>query len=198
MAGLSGGDRLDEYLRVLARQVGNPATLRLGFLEDATYPDGTPVALVAAVANFGSPAKGIPPRPFFTNMVRGKSGGWGGSLARILANNEMDADKSLRLMGEGMALQLRQSIIDTNAPALSPVTLLLRDRFRSNPDDITFGDVQQARADIERGVLPESSGTGAKPLVWTGYMLNSIEYEVSGDVHSFDEATGGYEVSRTT
>lgn len=123
MAVISGGLRLEAALADIAQKVSDPATLHVGFLEGATYPDGTAVALVAAVQNWGSPAMGTPPRPFFSDMIASKSPGWGASLARILKANHYDAHKSLGLMGEGMSGQLRQAIVDTNAPPLSPATV---------------------------------------------------------------------------
>ena len=179
MAVLSGGEALEARLRELAGKVSDPATLRVGFLEGATYPDGTSVATVVAAQNFGAPSKGIPPRPFFTTMIARNAPGWGDKLARVLLSVDYDAPRALALMGAGIAGQLRQAIVDTTAPDLSPVTLLLRDRFRGNPEEITFADVQQARRDIAAGVQPESSGTGAKPLVWTGHLLNSVDSEVA-------------------
>ena len=53
MATLKGGDKLEAALREIARKVSKPGKLRVGFLEGATYPDGTPVALVAGGTNSG-------------------------------------------------------------------------------------------------------------------------------------------------
>jgi hypothetical protein len=121
--GISGGDKLDAYLRAVAKRIGQPATLRVGFLEDATYPDGTSVATVATAQNFGAPAAGIPPRPFFSNMVRDKSPDWPESLGNLLESTDYNATKALELMGEGIAGQLRQAIVDTNSPPLAPATI---------------------------------------------------------------------------
>jgi hypothetical protein len=178
MAVISGGDRLERYLADLSRKVKSASQLKVGFLEGASYPDGTSVAMVAAINNFGAPSKGIPPRPFFTKMVKEKSGNWGVQLAELLKRNDYDAHKALALMGEGIKAQLRQAIVDMNEPALSQVTLLLRERF-PNHDDIKFGDVLQAWADVARGVKATISGTGAKPLIWTGMLLASIDSEVT-------------------
>ncbi len=108
-------------LRDIGKRVSDPATLRVGFLEGATYPDGTSVPTVAAVQNFG--AGNIPPRPFFSNMIENKSPGWGKSLAEILKANRYHAKASLELMGQGIAGQLRQSIVDTNSPPLADATI---------------------------------------------------------------------------
>jgi hypothetical protein len=123
VASISGGEKLERMLKELAKRVSDPATLRVGFLEGSTYPDGTSVPTVAATQNFGSPVNGIPPRPFFSNMVESKSPGWGSSLAAILKNNRYDVKVSLNLMGEGIAGQLRQSIVDTNSPPLAEKTV---------------------------------------------------------------------------
>lgn len=174
---LSGGEELERKLSELSAKLSRGGTLRVGFLEDATYPDGTPVAMIAAIQNFGAPAKGIPPRPFFSNFIEKNAPGWGGQLAGLLQANDYDVEKSLNQMGLGMVGQLQESLIATNAPPLSDVTLLLRERF-ANHADITFADVQQAWQDLADGVRPTISGTGAKPLVWTGHMSNSIDFEV--------------------
>lgn len=49
----SGGAALEAKLREIAAKAGAPKTVRIGFLEDATYPDGTPVALIAATNEYG-------------------------------------------------------------------------------------------------------------------------------------------------
>lgn len=119
---ISGGQALEAALKKAAAKVRR-GTVRVGFLEGATYPDGTPVAMVAATQNFGEPAAGIPPRPFFSNMVADKSPGWGDSMVRILKENGGDTTNALGKMGASIAGQLRQSIRDTNTPPLAPATI---------------------------------------------------------------------------
>lgn len=121
MAPLTGGERLEAALRKMAQHVSNPGTLRVGFLEGATYPNGTSVALVAAVQNYGSRA--IPPRPFFSNMIEKQSPRWGEKLGNLLRLNHYDGRAALNLMGAGIKGQLQQEIHDTNSPPLSPETI---------------------------------------------------------------------------
>lgn len=144
---LSGGDKLERKLEELASRLARPATLRVGFLEGATYPDGTSVAMVAALLNFGISNGKV--WPFFSKMIAEKAPGWGQTLADLLAANDYDVGKALALMGTGIAGQLRQAITEMNEPALDPRTI------------------------ARKGF--------AKPLVDTGHMLNSIDYEVSGE-----------------
>lgn len=123
LVSLRGGAKLDRYLAELSRKVARGATLRVGFLENAVYPDGTKIALVAAVQNFGSPTNGIPPRPFFTNMIATKSDGWGPELGSLLKANDYNAVLSLTQLGGIMTGQLVLSIHETNDPPLSPKTI---------------------------------------------------------------------------
>lgn len=146
MATIKGGDKLEKAFTQLAARLSKPGTLRVGFLEKATYPDGKPVAMIAAIQNYGSGH--IPPRPFFSNMVRSKSKDWPKALAPLLKANDYDATLALRLMGEGIKGQLQQSIRDTNTPPLAPSTI--------------------ARKGFD------------KPLIDTGHMINSVDYEVVG------------------
>lgn len=174
-ATLSGGDKLEQKLAEIAARVARPATLRVGFLEGATYPDGTSVPMIAALMNFGSPAGKIPARPFFSKMIAEKAPGWGKILADLLEANDWDVNKCLALMGTGIAGQLRQAIVDMNEPANSPVTALLKNRFPMG--DYGPEDVWQAYSDAAAGL---GDGLPSKPLVWTGTMLNSVDYEVAG------------------
>lgn len=120
---MKGGEMALSGLAAIADKIKSAAAVKVGFLAGATYPGGQSVAMIAAIQNFGAPAAGIPPRPFFSNMIVTSSPGWGPSLATILKANDYDSAKSLDLMGDGIAGQLRQSIIDTNAPPLAKSTI---------------------------------------------------------------------------
>lgn len=146
MSNVSGGEKLEAALNAIAKRLKRGAVVKVGFLEKATYPDGTRVALVAAIQDFGAPSVGIPPRPFFRNMVADKKDEWPAAVEGLLKKTDYDVDQTLALMGEGIAGQLRQSIVDTNDPPLKPATI------------------------ARKG--------SAKPLVDTGNMLNSVDYEV--------------------
>lgn len=186
MAQVSGGDKLDAALKDLADRILGAMEVRVGFLEGATYPDGDlNVPTVAAINNFGAPEAGIPARPFFSNMLAEESGGWGEVFAQALRESDMDTDLAMKRMGVIIGDALRNSIIKTDSPPLSPVTLLLRARFPQRAD-MTFADVQQARSDVatgdhltKKGTVKKKDQGSTKPLDWTGHMKNSVEYEVN-------------------
>jgi hypothetical protein len=118
---LRGGEKLEEALRKMAEGLSRGGTVRVGFLENATYPDGKSVAMIAAIQDFGTGT--IPPRPFFRNMIAAKQGEWPGAIDGLLKANDYDIDKTLQQTGAAIAGQLRQSIIDTNAPPLAESTI---------------------------------------------------------------------------
>lgn len=124
MVELTGGANLAKRLAEIAEGIGsgvNHGTVRVGFLAKATYPDGKSVALIAALNNWGT--KTAPPRPFFTNMIADKSPAWGDDLGVALKLTDYNVRRALDLVGANIAGQLRQSIIDTNAPPNAPSTI---------------------------------------------------------------------------
>lgn len=173
----SGGEALQAKLQEIMKKVGNMPEVKVGFLEGSTYPDGTPVAQVAATQNYGSPAMKIPARPFFTNMIKAKSPKWGANLERIAIANDYDMQKSMEKMGEAIGSQLVDSIVATRQPPLSPVTLMLRKMRRENQDlVVNAAVVAEARRRVADG--ESYSGESTKPLVDTKVMLNSVGYQV--------------------
>lgn len=123
MATIRGGDKLAAALAKMAANLTKPGTLRVGFLENATYPDGTPVAMIAAIQDYGAPSVGIPPRPFFRNMIADKQSEWPKAIELALKANDYDAPRALDVVGNGIEGQLRASIIATNSPPLAQSTI---------------------------------------------------------------------------
>lgn len=173
MAEVTGGERLASHLAEMAEKIGTATAVKVGFLEDAIYPDGTSVATVAALNNFGAPGAGLPARSFFSEMVARNSPEWGERFAEVLKAANYDVATALELMGDVIAGQLREAIIAAPGPANSPVTDLLKQRFPMR-EGMAFTDVLQARRDVADG----KTAPPGKPLSWTGHMLASVDREV--------------------
>lgn len=118
---LRGGKKLESELLLLGRDLARGGNVQVGFLSNARYPDGKPVALIAAIQDFGSGT--IPPRPFFRGMIARESPGWGNALALNLKATNYDVAATLGRMGAGIKGQLQKSIIDLWAPPLAPSTI---------------------------------------------------------------------------
>lgn len=123
MVEIRGGDKLAKALAVMSAKLTKVGTLRVGFLEKATYPGGTPVALIAAIHNWGAPRAGIPPRPFFSNMIAKKQGEWPDAIGNVLVASGYDARRALDVVGHAIVGQLKAEIIATNSPPLAQSTI---------------------------------------------------------------------------
>lgn len=96
--------------------------LKVGFLEGATYPDGTPVPMVAATNEFGNPANNQPPRPFFRNSISNHETEWQDATASLIENGDETRDV-LSQLGEIIVDDIKESIRSLDSPPLSPVTI---------------------------------------------------------------------------
>lgn len=142
MDGFSGGEMFEAYLRSVANKITNPAQLQVGFFEGSTESkSGASTPLVAATMEFGSPAKGIPPRPFFRRMISENSPHWGEDMANLLDHTNLDARAALDLLGESMAGELVQSITDQVYAPLKPATVKAKG---FNTTLVDTGDMKRA------------------------------------------------------
>lgn len=124
MAGkvLQGGDGVMKALEDIARKMGGGA-VSVGFMDGATYPDGTPVAAVAFWNEYGAPGRGQPARPYFRNMIAKESDTWPKKMAALAKAMNYDGAKVLAVMGEDIAGALKQSINDLQSPKLADSTI---------------------------------------------------------------------------
>lgn len=121
MASIKGGHKLKQALAKLAAKLDQPGTLRVGFLEGATAPNGDSIPLRAYRLEFGTSK--MPPRPFFRNMIAAKASEWPAGLAFQLKATNYDVQLTLERAGEAIKGQLKESILDLWTPPLSPVTI---------------------------------------------------------------------------
>lgn len=178
VATIKGGKRLENALFDIAKKLGTGATLKVGFLANATYPDGTPVAMIAAIQNFGAPKVGIPPRPYFDNFVKDNKSDWPKTIRHVLKISDYDVPRTLTILGIQMKGQLQEAIANLYDPPLSPVTLMLR-KMRSQDQSlvVTGSTVAEARRRVANG--ESTAGVSTKPLEDSKHMLQSVDYEIN-------------------
>lgn len=117
---LHGAAGVSKALEEIARKMGG-GEVAVGFMEGATYPDGTPVAAVAFWNEYGGP--GRQPRPFFRQMIAKESPTWPAKMGKLAKATDYDGDKVLALMGEDIKGALQKSINDFQSPPLAPSTI---------------------------------------------------------------------------
>ena len=86
-------------------------------------PGGVAAPYIAAVLNYGNPAQGLEPRPFFDDMVSTQSPTWGRLIAAALKANNYDSYDALTLVGLKIKEQLQDSMLNGPWQALSPQTV---------------------------------------------------------------------------
>ena len=140
----------------LAQYFGNHR-VKTGFFETDLYPDGTPVAYIAAIQEFGHAGGNIPSRPFFRNAVKAREGVWIQAMRKlVLAATEgrLTGEQALNQMGLMQAGDVKDSINDGQYDPLKQSTL----------------DAKQRKK--------RTAGVSDKPLIDTGRMLQSVKYVV--------------------
>lgn len=125
---------------------------KVGWLESATYPDGTPVAYVATIHEFGAPSQGIPPRPFMRPAVQDHGQQW------------------LDLLRQGAARAAQGGI--SGRDVLEMVVLRAAGDVARKIQAVTAPGLKDAT--VKRKGF-------AKPLVDTGQMIQSVTGKVESE-----------------
>lgn len=97
---------------------------KTGWFETAHYPEGTPVAYVATIHEFGTPR--IPARPFMRPAVADHGGEWIqllGDGAKASLNGGPTPEQVLEMVTLTAAGNVAEKIQAVTSPPLSPVTV---------------------------------------------------------------------------
>ena len=137
----------------------NASELKVGFIDKATYSDGTSVAEVAFTNEYGVPERNQPPRPFFRNAISSHQSEWRDLISRGLSAGK-GPDAVLEVLGAVIVGDVKDSIAQLVDPALSPRTVALRKDKK------------------HRDAVGKPVNNSNKPLIDTGVMLNDVNYTV--------------------
>ncbi|SFN29537.1 hypothetical protein SAMN05216516_10513 [Izhakiella capsodis] len=146
-------DLIENFLNKVAAQLESKQ-VKVGFIDGATYPDGTSVASVATDNEYGIPENNQPPRPFFRNAIALHEKEWSEAVARGVRAG-YPVEQVLELIGAKIQGDVQESIATLVEPALSPTTLHIRRTRKERPTEST------------------------KPLVDSKVMIGDVSYEVS-------------------
>jgi hypothetical protein len=146
-----GAERLKLLLQGVPDKVG-----KVGFFETSKYEDGTPVAYVAAIQEYGVPEKGIPSRSFMRTTIAEKQNEWKSVAeqgAKAMIDGRATGEQVLEVIGLKAAGDIRKKISSITDPALKAATVAAR--LRGYKDKSTVGNL-------------------TKPLVATGTLINAV------------------------
>lgn len=139
-----GGERLEAAIAELDRK-----KVKVGYFPTSRYPDGTPVAGVAAVQNLGSVSRRIPPRPTIGPAIEGSRQMQRDAIAvsvRRAVSGRQTVEQGMEQLGAAVVGEIQKAISELSTPPLAAGTI----RRKGN----------------------------SKPLVDTGMMLQSVTYVV--------------------
>lgn len=122
---------------------------RVGWFESARYPDGTPVAYVATIHEFGTSDGHVPSRPFMRPAVADNGPEWMeqlGAGARAALQGSTSPSAVLEVVAAKAAGDVAKKIAAVTSPTLAPATVRRKG--------------------------------STKPLVDTGQMIQSVTYRV--------------------
>ena len=169
-----GGEKLRKFLEEAKQaQATSVRRIAVGFFETAKYPDGTPVASVAAWNEFGTEhADGrtmSPERPFFRNALPEIR-----SVARAIVVTKV-SPKTLRItkrtanqLGAKAAAIIQQSIVELRQPPNAPLTQIAKSKKR--------GHIPQSV--VSAIMTGDAMSVDANPLIETGFMRLSVTWEI--------------------
>ncbi len=124
------------------------ADVKVGFFKDAIYDDGTSIASVAIQNEYGVPAQNIPARPFMRDTVNSNKNKWAKIFGALIKQQKADINITQIFHKLGM---------------------------------LAVGDIQKQ---IKSGSYVDNAPSTIakkgfnKPLIDTGVMLKSVNYEV--------------------
>ncbi|HHH0014236.1 TPA: hypothetical protein ACPZLS_004055 [Yersinia enterocolitica] len=148
--------KISDFLNNIEKQLSSKQ-VKAGFIDGATYPDGTSVAMVAAINEYGNASNNQPPRPFFRNAIGEKSGDWAEMVSRGIRAG-IDTTQVLEVVGAQIKGDVQESIKTLIEPKLSDVTIHIRRTRKKFPNQSTkpledtklmFGDVNYEVGEIE-------------------------------------------------
>ena len=126
---IKGGQKLNAFLRK-AKNAKSVKEIQVGFFATSKYPDGTPVAAVAAFNEFGT--KRAPERPFFRNAIAGAEEELNPVMVKNINPRTMALDrKTAGKLGQVMQGRIQRSITTLRDPANAPSTIA--QKGSSNP-----------------------------------------------------------------
>jgi hypothetical protein len=178
---MKGGAFLQKRLQEIAKNISKPGALRVGFLEDATYEDGTQVSYISAIQEF----VGTYDHPGGTSYTIGKDGmatfrkkDFEGPVSGVTGKHQITipARPYFRTMiqahkGE-WGDQLGKVIVANNYDAEKSMGLM---------GEVIKGELQESIGQLTSPPLAPSTVKKKgfdKPLIDTGHMQNSVDYDV--------------------
>lgn len=117
--------KLQAMLKRIPGELEN-VEVQAGWLGNVNEENGTPVAYVATIHEFGSPAQGIPPRPMLEPTMQNNKDAYIKFLrlaTKQVQNGDMSGQDAMDTLGELVRGDIQKTITEIKTPALKPETI---------------------------------------------------------------------------
>ena len=157
--------------------------VRVGVPSNTAEADGTPMTLVAAVHEFGSPSQGIPERPFLKTAIQENAKKYlalnQGNLVAVL-RGQMSLEQALGQLGEMAKGHVQKKIGYGQFAPLDPKTIAARQRARSAEFNAKLRRKAASEPTTEKGKKHRIRTGGAidRPLIDSGQLIQSITWAI--------------------
>ena len=184
-----GGDKAISAIASAMLKYGKGPKLKVGFLENATYPDGTSVAMVAMINEFGATISREAGQVTIYRKTN-KAGTGFARKGRFVKQRESNFASTHAHGAYEIKIPPRpffRTMISQNQASWAPTTarLLMQGMSTDQVMDLMGQEIAgQLRASIiAMNSPPNAPSTIRKkgfndPLIDTGYMLSRVDYEV--------------------
>lgn len=181
----SATDKARQFIKDLsAKQV------RVGWFANNVYPDGTPMALVAYVNEFGGSRTTkdgntitIPARAPMRTTLRENEAHFSDAARRLIAKGITEGhtvDRVLSRLGMVAVAAVQQTIEDGQPPPNAEATvdgMLLRRKKVDADGNVTYEEYRAGSASKEARTFGQGKGFNS-PLIDTSRMMNNVSYVV--------------------
>ncbi|CAB4132152.1 hypothetical protein UFOVP138_61 [uncultured Caudovirales phage] len=158
----------------------NKHVAKIGFFESARYPDGTPIAYIASIQEYGVESQSIPARPFFRPTIDENRAKWQQDFSKLVkrvSNGKMEEKQAYDAIGLLASGAVAKTIATLTAPPLSKITLLAR-KYRLAGGKVTGATIGMFAAQVKKNPDIDVSGVSVKPLNDTGMLLAHLTHTV--------------------
>lgn len=187
---MRGGDKLASKLKEIAERVANARGIRVGFLENSTYSDGTSLPMVAAVQEFGGVVE-VPDHQVDIYRKLSVDGDFlrnGRFVKKSQSNFQTTHDVAAHTINIPARPYFRPMVAEHKDEWPGQLAVLLKAAdYDANVALAQMGELiaGQLRTSILAVSSPALAAStiaakgNSKPLIESGHMLNSIDFEIT-------------------
>src|SRR5574340_742970 len=134
--------RVKEFLSRVPDELADKE-VQVGWLGNVNEENGTPVAYVATIHEYGSPGEGIPARPMLGPTMKANTEAYLQFLrlaTKRVQNGQSSGQDALDTLGEVVAGDVRKTISQVSSPPLKPATIKRKGHSKPLIDSETMMD----------------------------------------------------------